>query len=119
HNDTITVLNLAINEGISDEFMPDASALKRNYIYGDSILLTSEFLPLNFLPRKLNNQIFKILSKEDICSVIDADYLHMDFPNYLIVRKFEKNDTGYYVQLQNLSCIEFGGGGSLGLYFKK
>jgi hypothetical protein len=41
-----------------------------------------------------------------------------EVPNYLIVSRFEKKDTGYYVQVQSLSGRPYEGGGSLGLYLK-
>ena len=99
--------------------MPGASSLKQNHAYGDSIYLTSEVLPLNILPSQLGNQNFKILSKCNICEIITSDSNLKVPPNYLEVVNFEKNDSGYYVHLESLNCFPFGGGGSLGLYFKK
>ena len=118
-SDTLKVLRTAIHQGISDEYMPSASPLKRQYHFGDSILLTSEILSLDLLPTRVQDQSFKVLSKEEICSMIVADSAMSELPNYLNVSNFEKSDTGYYVQLRSLGCLPFSGGGSLGLYFKR
>jgi hypothetical protein len=118
-NDTLKILRVALQHGISGEFMPSASPLKRHYRFGDSILLTSDILPLNILPSAIENQNFKIFPKQQICSMIFADSNMTELPNYLSVSRIEKSDTGYYIQVRSLSCLPYGGGGSLGLYFKK
>jgi hypothetical protein len=118
-NDTMAILKVTLKEGITSKFMPSASPLKRKWRFGDSILLTSQTLPLNLLPSSVDEQNFKILSQEQICLMIKEDTDISQLPNYLNVKKFEKSDTGYYIQVQSLSCLPFGGGGSLGLYFKK
>lgn len=118
-NDTIRVLRTALHQGISGAFMPSASRLSLPYHFGDSVLLTSDILSLPVLLTSIKNQKFKVLLKEEICSMIVADTHMTELPNYLTISKFEKSETGYYVQLRNLSCLSFGGGGSLGLYFKK
>ena len=117
-NDTSLLLKKVIGEGISDRYMPSADPLFYKYNFGDSILLTSEVLPLNILPSKIGQQKFKILHRSDICALIKKDTALTQVPNYLLLRRFEKNDTGYYVSLQSLSCRNYGGGGSLGLYLK-
>ncbi len=118
-NDTLKILRVALHQGISDEFMPSASPLKRKYRYEDSILLTSDILPLNILLSSIENQKFKVLPRQQICSTIVADSNMAELPNYLSVTRLEKSDTGYYIQVRSLSCMPYGGGGSLGLYFKK
>lgn len=118
-SDTMKVLQAALKRGTSDEFMPEVFPLQRKYRFGDSILLTSEVLPLDLLPSTVDNQKFKILPQQLICKMINADSSMADLPNYLSVKRFEKRDTGYYVQVCSLSCFLFGGGGTLGLYFKK
>ena len=60
-----------------------------------------------------------MLPKQTIYRMLTGESYRHDVPNYLCISRFEKNDTGYYVQVQNLSALPFGGGGSLGLYFKK
>lgn len=118
-SDTTIVLNTALKQATSIEFMPDVSALRRPSKFGDTILLTCEPLPLEILPTKSGNDIFKVLPKQTIYRILTGESYRHDIPNYLCVSQFEKNDTGYYVQVQNLSALPFGGGGSLGLYFKK
>jgi len=118
-SDTTIVLNAALNHATSIEFMPEASALRRPSKFGDTILLTCEPLPLDILPTKSGNEIFKVLPKQTIYRMLTGESYRHDVPNYLCISQFEKNDTGYYVQVQNVSALPFGGGGSLGLYFKK
>jgi hypothetical protein len=75
-------------------------------------------LPLDILPSSIGQQKFKILPQSEIYALIKKDSNLTRVPNYLLLNRFEKSDTGYYVQLQNLSCLDYGGGGSLGLYLK-
>ncbi|RZK05833.1 MAG: hypothetical protein EOO46_15610 [Flavobacterium sp.] len=118
-SDTTIVLNAALRQATSVEFMPSASALRRTSRFGDTILLTVVPLSLEVLPTKSGNDIFKVLPKQTIYRILTGESYRHDIPNYLCVSQFEKNDTGYYIQVQNLSALPFGGGGSLGLYFKK
>jgi hypothetical protein len=118
-NDTSKILNTVIKDGISDRYMPSADPLTYKYKFGDSILLTSNVLPLDILPSSIGRQKFKILPRSEIYALIKKDSTLTHVPNYLLLTQFEKSDTGYYVQLQSLSCWDFGGGGSLGLYLKK
>jgi hypothetical protein len=117
-SDTAKILKIALQEGFSYRYMPDASALKRKFRFGDSIFLTSEVISLKALPVSISEQQFKLVPAKEICSTIRG-YGMEEEPNYLIVKRVDKNDSGYYVQLQNLSCQPYGGGGSLGIYFKK
>jgi hypothetical protein len=114
-NDTIKVIKAALREAMSLRYMPDASSLKHGTNLTDSIILTSSVLPLSNLPSNIDSQIFKIFPEEEVC----RDSASMRKLNYLNVVNFEKSDTGFYIQILNLSCIKFGGGGSLELTFKK
>ncbi|MEJ8840889.1 hypothetical protein WG954_00745 [Lacibacter sp. H375] len=118
-NDTTRVLATVLEQAISVEFMPSASALKRVSKFSDSILLTADSLPLGLLPKKSGEQIFKVLPKETIYKILTGLSYRQEPPNYLCISRFEKSDTGYYVQTQNLSALPFGEGGSLGLYLKE
>jgi hypothetical protein len=118
-NDTTRVLITILKQAISIEFMPDASALSWPSKYGDSILLTADSLPLELLPIRSGEQIFKILPKQSIYKILTVLSYKQKVPNYLCITQFEKNDSGYYVQTQNLSVLPFGGGGSLGQYVKE
>ena len=118
-NDTTKVLTSVLKQAISVEFMPSASALKRVSKFSDSILLTADSILLEQLPIKSGEQFFKVLPKETIYKILTALSWRQEHPNYLCISKFEKSDTGYYIQVQNLSVLPFGGGGSLGLYLKE
>lgn len=118
-SDTTKILSITLKEALSVESMPSASSLKLSSKYDDSILLTATPISLELLPAKSGEQFFKVLPKETIYKILKSESHRQDVPNYLCISKFEKNDTGYYIQVQNLSAIPFGGGGCLGLYFKK
>jgi hypothetical protein len=93
--------------------------LKKKYHFEDSILLTSDSLPLFFLPKSVDSIKFKILSKKRICSLFAIENDLSKVPNYLYINTFEKNDTGYYVSLESLICFPFSGGGKIGIYITK
>jgi hypothetical protein len=57
------------------------------------------------------------MESDKIISMLRADSNNPNLPNYLIVSDFVTNDSGYYLQVQNLSSLPYGGGGSLGLYY--
>lgn len=118
-NDTVNILQTALSKAISGRYMPDASALRIKYKFGDSILLASEILPLNILPSKAGDRLFKIMPWEKICQIVKQDSAIEEVPNYLFVAAFQKNDSGYFVRLESLSCRKYGGGGILALYFRK
>jgi hypothetical protein len=118
-SDTAKVLAITLKQATSAEFMPSASALRRPSKFSDSILLTAISIPLDLLPKKSGEQIFKVLPRETIHKILAGESYRHNVPNYLSITQFEKNDTGYYIQVQNLSVLPFGGGGTLGLYFKK
>jgi hypothetical protein len=117
-NDTSRILEIALLQGTSAQYMPAVSPLQIEYKFGDSILLTSNALPLNILPMNVGANHFKIMNQDEICFLIKRDSALEEVPNYLIVSRFEKKDTGYYVQVQSLSGRPYEGGGSLGLYLK-
>jgi len=118
-SDTTKVLSITLKQATSVEFMPSASALRRPSKFSDSILLTAIPISLDLLPTKSGGQIFKVLPKETIHKILTGESYRHDVPNYLSITQFEKSDTGYYIQVQNLSVLPFGGGGTLGLSFKK
>ncbi|MHA4847889.1 hypothetical protein ACX0G7_27245 [Flavitalea antarctica] len=118
-NDTSRILKESIRHGLSDRYMPEASALHIKYRFGDSILLTSDKFPLDLLPSQVDAHFFKKLSFTELCNMIQADSLNEEAPNILVIYDIEKNDTGYSVLLGSRSCIKFGGGGTLSLDFQK
>jgi hypothetical protein len=118
-NDTIKVLELAIRTAFYHENLPDIDPLKQQYHFKDSILFTSDSLPLSALPQSIDTINFKILLHNQICSIIKADSILSQLPNYLYIRTFKKTDTGYYISIQSLSCLPFGGGGTIGIYITK
>lgn len=117
-SDTAKILQLAILEGISVRSMPSAGELTRNSPFGDTILITSEFLPLNNLPGSLDSFYFKTIPYKDICRIINSNGIQNNRLHYLDLIKFEKNDSGYYVHMECINCSSYPSGGALGLYFK-
>ena len=71
-------------------------------------------MSIGLLPQKTGTQVFKILPLHQVYSTIISDSEQIQFPNYLYLRKFEVSDSGYYISLQSLSCVPFGGGGGHG-----
>jgi hypothetical protein len=118
-NDTTEVLKVAIAKAFYQENLPGISPLMKKYRFSDSLLFSSDSLSLDLLPINLDSINFKILKREQICSMIKKESDSIEVPNYLYIRRFEKNDTGDYVQIQSLSCLDFGGGGSIGVIVKK
>ncbi|MBS1511611.1 MAG: hypothetical protein JST86_12265 [Bacteroidetes bacterium] len=118
-SDTTLVLDLALRTAFYHENLPGISPLKRHYRYGDSILFSSETLPLSALPQSSDTINFKILNRKEIISLTQSENDLSKLPNYLNIGAFEKSDTGYYVSVESLSTVDFGGGGVIGIYIKK
>src|SRR5258706_16307939 len=83
-NDTGILLKTVINEAITDRYMPSAYPLTYKYKFGDSMLLTSNALPLSILPSIVGYQKFKILPQSEICALIKNDSNLSQVPNYLL-----------------------------------
>ncbi|RYE38100.1 MAG: hypothetical protein EOP48_27620 [Sphingobacteriales bacterium] len=118
-SDTTKVLNQAILAGVDSLDMPSASGLKWRSRFGDTILLTSQILPFNVLPLQVGGEKFKVMPQKELCAAMKQYEDLEPTPKYLNISQFERNDSGYYVQLQSISCGEFASGGALGIYFKK
>jgi hypothetical protein len=118
-SDTTVLLRESLRKAISVEFMPDADALTSSEIFNDTIFLTSSAVPLNMLPISIDNWNFKILEEQEIIKVFGLNTGDREAPNYLKLKVFERNDYGYYIHVQNLSAVAYGGGGSLGLYYQR
>jgi len=118
-SDTTKILAKTLEKATSVEFMPSALALKKPSRFGDTILLTAIAVTLELLPTKSGEQVFKVFPKDTIYKVLTDERYRPDVPNYLCISQFEKNDTGYFIQVKSISALPYGGGGSLGLYFKK
>lgn len=115
-NDTVTAIELAVKTALVEDF-PEMDPVKSKN--GDSIFITSSLLSLSHLPQKIDSFRFKILPDTLICAAIKTDTLSQVLPNYLKVSSFEKRDTGYFVQLESLSCPAGGEGGSVGIFIVK
>lgn len=117
-NDTSEVIKLTIKTAFYG-YLPDVSAVKRKYYFGDSIMFTADSEVLSIIPGQIDTLKFKVLSEKQIRLIISADSLTYDQPNYLCLREFKKTDTGYFVHLQSLSGVPFGGGGAISLCISK
>jgi hypothetical protein len=118
-SDTVAIMKIALEESITTQYMPSVSQLKQGVGLGDSILLTSESLPLAQLPSAVNGQVFKIVDKNDIQQLVAILNSKDQYPNFLNIIHFNKTDSGYYIMVLNQSSFPFGPGGSLQLIFKK
>jgi hypothetical protein len=118
-SDTSKAIDQAILMGTDVRYMPSASGLKGVSHFRDTVLLTSRILPFSFLPRQVGGEQFKVMPQREICAALKL-FEHLEpSPKYLNVSQFEKNDSGYYIQLESISCGEFASGGVLGIYLKK
>jgi len=119
-NDTTLVIELAIRTAFYHQDLPDMDRLFKRYHSGDSVLFTSGTLPLSLLPRTIDTIRFKVLTKKEISFLIRTENDLNKLPNYLNIGAFEKSDSGYYVRVENLSCMPvFGGGGTIGMDIAK
>ena len=118
-SDTTLVLDLALKTAFYHDNLPSIDPLKKQYHFGDSILFSSDTLPLSILPRASDTINFKILSRKEIALLMQTESDLNKIPNYLNIGAFEKSDTGYYVKIQSLNCLDFGGGGQIGIYIVK
>lgn len=114
-NDTTSVIEFAIREAFNHPKVPEIEQLRDRYYFKNSILLTSDSLPLEILPRSVDTINFKVLSKDEICKMIRADSLEQNHPNYLCVDNLMRKGSGYYLNISSLSCVPFGGGGVMGI----
>jgi hypothetical protein len=118
-NDTISVMKLALKTAFEGKRLPGIDPLKKGYYHRDSVLFTSDILPLELLPNTIDTLKFKVLTQQQIIESVKTESDLSKLPNYLNVRAFEKKDSGYYVSLQSLSNLNFGGGGQIGIYIEK
>ena len=118
-SDTILVLDLALRTAFYHGNLPGITPLKKHYHYGDSILFSSDTLPLSILPKTSDTIKFKILSRKEIILLTQTENDVTKIPNYLNIGAFEKSDTGYYVRVESLNSLNFGGGGIIGIYIRK
>ena len=118
-NDTTKVIELALRTAFYHQNLPEIDLLFYPSHFKDSILFTSDSLALVNLPSKVDSVFFKILTQNQICSIIRADSNIAKVPNYLYISAFEKSDNGYYINIQNRSCLPYGGGGVIGIYIAK
>ena len=117
-NDTTKAIELAVKTVLEEDF-PEMEPVKKRSNLKDSIFLTTTLLSLSHLPQRVDSFRFKVLPDTLICSVIRLDTLSGDLPNYLKLTSFEKRDTGYFVELESLSCQRGGESGSVGVFIVK
>ena len=104
--DTTRVVELALKTVMSEPF-PVMDGIKRGNTYNDSIFLTTKLFSLSNLPSDVDSFHFKVVADSMICSAIRSDTTASELPNYLRLKTFEKNDTGYFVQFESVDCIPY------------
>ena len=114
-SDSTKVIEFAIRKAFETKLLPEIKALKEEYWFKDSILFTSDSIPLSLLPTSLDSLKFKIVSKKEILLLFKNDSLGRKLPNYLIINSFEKTDSSYYIQISSWSIVPYGGGGMIGM----
>jgi hypothetical protein len=110
-NDTTKLLRTVLKTAFYHGNLPEVEILTEY----DSIVITSDSDLLKFIPLSVDNYKFKIVCRGEACRFLK----NSTNTNYLDIILIEKEDSAYYVNIQNLNCQEFGGGGSIGIYLLK
>src|SRR5687768_13778263 len=85
-NDTTKAIEFCIRYSIDSFHMPSVGSAMKKGNFGDSILLTSEKLPLKYLPLRVDSINFKIMNRKKICQLL-MDNIDFDKqPNYFLVQ---------------------------------
>jgi hypothetical protein len=99
--------------------MPSVGSAMKKGNFGDSILLTSEKLPLKYLPLRVDSINFKIMNRKKICQLL-MDNIDFDKqPNYFLVQNFERKNNTFSIILESISCGRFPSGGGLDFHLTK
>ena len=114
-NDTIKVIELCVQKSFYRHTMPDLGTLTKKNYFKDSILFTSECFPLKYLPKQVDSLNFRIMPKQDICSLLISDSNWETQPHYLCIRYFEKKGSTFDVVIINNNCSQYSNGGGLGI----
>ena len=111
NNDTTFIFSHIIDTSLYG-YLPDASALTQNSPFGDTILVNIESKIfkqdhnlLKYFPKTVSHFHFKFLSEKQICSF--ATSYNNDstrFPNFLEFNSFERSETSYSMNIQNI-CV--------------
>lgn len=104
--DTTRVIALALKTVMSEPF-PVMDGIRRKSTFNDSVFLTTKLFSLKNLPAHVDSFNFKVIPDSMICSAIRSDTSTAELPNYLRLKTFEKNDTGYLVQFESVDCIPY------------
>ncbi len=113
-NDTTKAIRFCISYAIDSTHMPSVYESLKESIFCDSILLTSNTIPLKYLPSQVDSFSFKIMKEKEIEHILLSMPDEADPPNYLCVRGFEKTGNTFTVTLVSISSGMFpSGGGSL------
>lgn len=111
-SDTTRAVEFAIRTAMQSN-RPEFDSVRAQFNAGDTILFTTDSLPLTELPEKIDSTPLKVLGHFELCA---ADTMTNSSNYYLYIRAFEKNDSGYYVSIQSLNCRKASNGEALGVY---
>jgi hypothetical protein len=110
-NDTTMLFHIALKTAFYHGILPGIESLRKT----DSIVITGDSSYLKLIPNTVDTFNFKIVDQKNVCSFLNDSTKN----NYLFIQGLEKLDSTYYLNIQNLSCKKFAGGGSIGLYLLK
>lgn len=113
-NDTTIAVEYAVRTALQSN-RPEFDSIRAKIKARDTIFLTTDSLPLADLPEKIDSTTLKIMGHRELC----ADTQSTQSREYLYIRAFEKNDTGYYVSVQSLNCKIASNGEALGVFIAK
>lgn len=114
-NDTTKAVEFAVRTALQSR-RPDFDSIRAKFHAGDTIRFTTDSLPLADLPKTIDSIPLKIIDHNELCS---TDTLSNQSDDYLYIRAFAKNDTGYYVSVQSLNCQRASNGEALGVFITK
>lgn len=102
--DTTQVIQLALKTVLTESF-PEMDGVKRKSIFNDTIFLTTNLFALSKLPSNIDSFSFKVLPDTSICSLLKADTINEELPNFLRLQSFEKTDSDYIVRFESVDCV--------------
>ena len=114
-SDTTKAVEVAVRTALQSS-REDFDSVRAQFQARDTIYMTTDSLPLTELPEKIDSTPLRVLDHTALCA---NDTLPESSRDYIYIRAFQKNDTGYYVSVQSLNCQRATNGEALGVFIAK
>lgn len=105
NNDTTSALLLLLDKDFLGRNMPGYGGLQRPSPFGDTIIFMKDSIVSEYLTENFNGFHFRFLTEDQICQqaiLFQTDTT--DFPNFLKLKRFQKQDSNYDIALQ-VTCV--------------